>query len=331
MGFFLTPEIARRMIESEPKEREVIKPAMGGEELNNSASLTPSRWIIDMGERSESDARIYNLAFQHLEQFVKPERLTKDAERYPRLTETWWKYWHSRGELYSGITKYGLSRVLVRARISDHHMMAFLPNNFVYTEQLAVFLFDQWCQFAWLQSSLHEVWLRRYASTLKSDVRYIPTDCFGTFPLPMASGDTDRVGELFYNDRSCVMMNRNEGLTTIYNRLHDPRDVSADIQRLRELQVEMDNATSVAYGWADIPLDHGFRETSKGVRYTIGQSARLAVLERLLNLNHARYAQEVSVETLQSRSAAAPKSHASKRKRPSDSAQNDFFAPKDFE
>jgi hypothetical protein len=89
------------------------------------------------------------------------------------------------------------------------------------------------------------------------------------------------------------MLTRKEGLTKTYNRFHDPEEVSAEIQKLRELHVEMDRAVAVAYGWADLNLDHGFHETKQGVRYTISEAARRLVLARLLTLNHERYAAEV--------------------------------------
>ena len=40
-------------------------------------------------------------------------------------------------------------------------------------------------------------------------------------------------------------------------------------------------------------LDHGFHETPQGLRYTLSEPARREVLARLLELNHARYAEEV--------------------------------------
>jgi hypothetical protein len=83
------------------------------------------------------------------------------------------------------------------------------------------------------------------------------------------------------------------GLTKTYNRFHDSNDTSADIQKLRDLHVEMDNAVATAYGWADLDLNHGFRETKQGIRFTISEPARREVLQRLLKLNHERYAEEV--------------------------------------
>ncbi len=89
------------------------------------------------------------------------------------------------------------------------------------------------------------------------------------------------------------MLANREGLTKTYSRFHGPDETSADIQKLRQLHVEMDNAVAVAYGWTDLDLGHGFHETKQGVRYTISELARREVLARLLKLNHERYAEEV--------------------------------------
>ena len=88
------------------------------------------------------------------------------------------------------------------------------------------------------------------------------------------------------------MLDRGDGLTATYNRFHDPNETADDISRLRELHVEMDNAVAAAYGWQDLDLGHGFHETQQGIRYTLCEEARRAVLTRLLELNYQRYAEE---------------------------------------
>jgi hypothetical protein len=90
-----------------------------------------------------------------------------------------------------------------------------------------------------------------------------------------------------------VTLDRKQGLTETYNLFHETTETSSDIQKLRQLHVEMDNAVAAAYGWTDLDLDHDFHETKQGVRYTISEPARREVLARLLKLNHERYAEEV--------------------------------------
>ena len=82
------------------------------------------------------------------------------------------------------------------------------------------------------------------------------------------------------------MTERHEGLTKLYNRFHSNSETSAELQRLRELHVELDVAVADAYGWRELFLDHDFHETRQGVRFTVGTTARSEILDRLLELNH---------------------------------------------
>jgi hypothetical protein len=90
------------------------------------------------------------------------------------------------------------------------------------------------------------------------------------------------------------MLARQEGLTKIYNRFHNPDETAEDIQKLRNLHIKMDRAVAAAYDWTDLDLGHGFHETKQGMRFTISEPARREVLARLLKLNHKRYAEEVA-------------------------------------
>jgi len=56
---------------------------------------------------------------------------------------------------------------------------------------------------------------------------------------------------------------------------------------------KLDQAVAAAYGWRDLDLGHGFHATKQGERYTLSEPARRTVLDRLLALNHQRYAEEV--------------------------------------
>jgi hypothetical protein len=103
-----------------------------------------------------------------------------------------------------------------------------------------------------------------------------------------------------------------EGLTKTYNRFHDAEETAADIQKLRDLHVEMDKAVATAYGWTDLELGHDFHETKQGLRYTISEPARREVLARLLKLNHDRYAEEVKKGLHEKKKPKAGKGRAAK-------------------
>lgn len=103
----------------------------------------------------------------------------------------------------------------------------------------------------------------------------------------------EEVARTYHAHRQKLLMAREEGLTPVYNRFHNADETSADTVRLRELHVKMDNAVAAAYGWDDLDLGHGFRETDFGSRFTISEQAERQVLTRLLKLNHERYEEEV--------------------------------------
>ena len=139
---------------------------------------------------------------------------------------------------------------------------------------------------------------------------YTPSDCFETFPFPRNLSGLDDIGERYYTHRQSIMQTRREGLTATYNRFHNPNDRAPDIQQLRDLHVEMDEAVAAAYGWHDLlpspsgrgaggeGLGHGFHDTKQGVRFTVSEPARRELLDRLLALNHQRHEEEIEAERM---------------------------------
>lgn len=104
-----------------------------------------------------------------------------------------------------------------------------------------------------------------------------------------------------------------------------PQEKSADIAELRRLHVEMDQAVAAAYGWTDLDLGHGFHETKQGLRYTISPPARQEVLDRLLELNHARFAEEVKAGLREKKAKASRISPISLKAKPTATGQMDFL------
>jgi len=187
-----------------------------------------------------------------------------------------------------------------------------VPTGFVPSHVVIVFPFDDWSSFAILQSVIHEQWAAAYSSRLETRLRYTPGTCLETFVFPSAKISDSSIGERYHQLRADIALNRNEGMTAIHNRLHDLTEDSSDIGELRNLQVAMDQAVAAAYGWSDLDLGHGFHETKQGIRFTISEDARREVLERLLVLNHQRYAEEEAVAAL--RHPATPAERGRKKK-----------------
>jgi hypothetical protein len=96
-----------------------------------------------------------------------------------------------------------------------------------------------------LLSSAHGQWTRLRSLTLRIDIRYTPTSAFETYPWPAGNGDeiTDVACRL-YARRSEICLERQIGLTTLYNQVDD--GAWAD---LRQLHRELDEAVAAGYGW----------------------------------------------------------------------------------
>jgi hypothetical protein len=291
MGFVLMPEEAQRLIEKDPCNKNVLFPYLGGEDLNSRPDQSASRWVINFFDWPIEKANEYADCFRVVEEKVKAERLAIKYSKSAR--EKWWLYERWRPELYGAIT--GLDRVLVTARVSPTGAAVFVSPKQVLHEKVVVFPTRLASWFGVMQCSFHWAWAVQYTSTLGAiTLNYSPSDCFETFPFPNSLRGLDTIGERYHEHRRQIMLARQEGLTKTYNRFHDPDETSADIQKLRQLHVEMDQAVAAAYGWTDLDLGHGFHQTKQGLRYTISESARRELLGRLLKLNHERYAEEVA-------------------------------------
>lgn len=287
-----------RLISKNPKNQEVIFPFLGGKQLNTHPSQMHDRYIINFGNRTEQEARQWADLIEIVETKVRPERSTKskDVAQFP-----WWQFWRARRELYEIIS--GLERVLVTARVSQTAAFSFVSSKQVLNEKIVVFPFESNSAFSLMQSRVHEIWARFFSSTLKDDLQYTVSDCFDTFPFPSEWENNfgiESVGKSYYEFRADLMIRHNEGLTTTYNRFHDPDETNPDILKLRELHAQMDRAVLDAYGWTDIPTDceflldyededpEGTSKRKKPWRYRWPEEVHDEVLARLLKLNQER-------------------------------------------
>jgi hypothetical protein len=313
MGFVVSEESARNMIELDPRNRDVLFPYLNGEDLNSDPEQKPSRWVINFWDLPEEEAKTYVAPFAIVSEKVRPERLANKYSKSAR--EKWWLFERARPELYRQIGRGGrfqlnaetnnrsatcpeVDTVLVASRVSKHLIHQFVPASYVYDVALNVFSPAVALRSPVLNSSIYEIWVRINASKLKNDTRYTLAECFETFPFPSDGDRLQEMGRSFLEARTTSLRMAGVGLTRLYNLLHTPDAQQNHMVELRHRLIGLDREVALAYGWGDIDLAHDFFAVphlpeNDRVRFTISETARSQVLKRLGELNRERSRIEV--------------------------------------
>jgi hypothetical protein len=316
-GFLLTTDEAERMCHNNPRCREVVFSVINGQELNNQPDQSSERRIINFFDWPLSKASDFGEAFERIRDVVKPVREKDNRALY---RERWWQYGEPRRKLTANLLK--LKHCFGTSRVTKYLNFSACSADLVFSNNVYVFTTERWDKYAIVQSTLHEVWARKYSMSLKQDLQYSPTDCFHTFAFPCDPAHETAlaaIGETYHEHRRALMRDLWLGLTDLYNLFHDPdltpaliteslgdrATITGDegftrLVRLRDLHRELDQTVLTAYGWhtasdfgPPLALGHNFHAVeflpeNDRTRYTIHPDARRELLTRLLKLNHAR-------------------------------------------
>ncbi|MBT8224278.1 MAG: N-6 DNA methylase [Dactylosporangium sp.] len=290
MGFIVAQSEVEQWIARDERNRSVLFPYLGGEDLNSRPDCSASRWIIDFSNMPLEISARYAEPFERVERTVRPER----AKASRAVAEAnWWQHFRNRPMLRMAIAN--LDEVLAIALVSRTVMPVRVSSNQVFSHKIGVFASVSYANQAVLSSSLHTTWVCKYSSTMRADINYSPSDVFLTFPQPSATETLTESGSRLDAERREIMLRRELGLTKLYNLINDPEIADADdadVARMRQIHVELDEAVMAAYGWSDVPLKHGFHTYRQMTRWTVCPAARVEILDRLLEENLRRAAAE---------------------------------------
>lgn len=296
-----------RLVARDPNNRARIRPYIGGEEINTDPRQRHRRFVIDFADMTLAQAGAWPDLLAIVAAKVAPRR----RRAAPELAQwPWWQFWRVRARMREATG--GLPRVLVGCQVSPHVAFSFQPPDRVFAHTVNVYALASFAAFAVLQSRVHEAWARLFGSSMRDDLRYTPSDCFENFPFPARADDPalEQAGARYHELRAALMIERDEGLTRIYNRFHDPDERAADVARLRELHAALDRAVLAAYGWDDLAersecefrLDDGddtvpgARPRRRAWRYRWPPRLHDEVLARLLALHGRRAAADLAGE-----------------------------------
>ncbi|WP_414506546.1 Eco57I restriction-modification methylase domain-containing protein [Streptomyces sp. NEAU-L66] len=309
-GFILPENIAQSWISDDERYSEVLFPYINGHDVNHRPEHGTDRWVINFHNWPESTAQTYPKAFSKVLSDVKPECEKRDPKSYSGLMERWWQHWRPRVDLTKALE--GKSTCIVLARSSELVLPAIVSSHHVFSEKLLVFASGDPALLAVLSSSVHYWWAIDRGITQPKVPNYTPADVFDPFVRPPLNDTLRDIGKHLHAYRQELMLHRNPGigLADTYSLFHSADCLDDDIIELRHIHEEIDKSTIEAYGWHDlldttggtppadpthqtVPLNHGFHETDQGTRYTIGSLARTEIIDRLRQLNHQAYADEV--------------------------------------
>ena len=128
---------------------------------------------------TKQQAATYSAAFAHIEQKVKPAR---EAQKNDKAKREWWRYYRYNELCYRQVAELGFC--FLAAATTKYLNFSRAPAGPIFLNTLYVFTTDRWDRYAVVQSTIHEVWARKYSGALETRLRYSPTDCFETFPFP---------------------------------------------------------------------------------------------------------------------------------------------------
>lgn len=215
-GFLLNNEEREILISSDSRNEKVIQKVLNGKDVNDIYSQKSQRWIINFYDWSIETASLYTLPFQRIVTYVKPVR---EKDKRQSRKEKWWIYAERSPSLYESLKSN--KKCIVTAVTTKHLCFSIVESDQVFTEALFVHIKNSFLDFLFLQSSIHNEWVRKYATSLETRLRYGNADCFETFPFPQnLSPKLDHIGETYHEHRRQLMLSMQLGLTKTYNAFH---------------------------------------------------------------------------------------------------------------
>ncbi len=155
---------------------DVLRPTLNGTDI---VKRPRERWTIDFFKASLDTACLYEGPFAHVENIVRPSRMT--SKREGRKTR-WWQHGETGDAMRHQLN--GKTRFVAMAQTAKHILFRWY-DTIVYPEQTVILIArSDDLFFGVLHSRFHEVWALRMGTRLETRPRYTPSTCFETFPFP---------------------------------------------------------------------------------------------------------------------------------------------------
>lgn len=243
-------------------EDTVIAPiATGSDFLRDLLPQSPSYCIhLTMYDLEKDVKRLAPLAYNHLRTNVYPSIQDKASAETKIIKEKekgnshniqwltyWWKpLWNRQTFFQNELLK--KQRMIICSRVAARNIFDFLSSQFVPTDTLQMFAFDDDYSFGIIQSSYHWEWTKALGGRLTERIRYT-TKVWKTFPWPQAPTEEHvaRIGQAAQRLRQVrrELMEANEWNL---RKLYQSAEEADSTHPLNVAQAELDAAVQQAYG-----------------------------------------------------------------------------------
>ncbi len=224
---------------------EVIRRWVNGVDITRSPR---DMWIIDFGtDRSEEEAALYEVPFEHIKASVKSERIENSVQW--RATN-WWLHGYLATEMRTALSQ--MPRYIGTSVTAKHRFFVWLSADSLPSNSVVAIASAEDYMMGVLHSKPHVAWSLAMGTQLEDRPRYIVSTCFETFPFPRPSEEQrDRISAAAVNlsklregwlhpSGATATALRRRTLTNLYNE----RPTWLD-----NVHARIDEAVAEAYGW----------------------------------------------------------------------------------
>jgi hypothetical protein len=261
-----------------------IRVFVNGDVLNDSPLHNQNIFVVDFGERNETEIVGCDEMLSSLSEKVSFERRNQTRQVHEHRP---WLHWDKRTRFLE--TARQRTHFFALTIVSAYFVVHRVPTESLYAHGVQLFDSDSASDFAIIQSSAHEYWARFNSGSLGQTLRYTASKCWSTLPWPESiSIDTAEIADQLLMFRAELMARRRCGSNQIYAEFHDPAQQSSEIVRLRRLHETMDFSVMNDYGWSDLDTSYRSLNQGKTIRLSISEQSRRELISRLLLLNRSR-------------------------------------------
>lgn len=291
LAFVLSPDDEWfEPLRDEPES--LLRPYVTGDDITSSALTRLNRWALDIGDRRlEEIEEGWPMAYQFLQEVVRPTRTPDALKSYKGLVDRWWQFWNHRAEPLSRLRKH--SKFVSFSKVTKYPICMLADSSWIYTNQVLLIALERPDLHPIALSSFFTEWLERYCGggmgeTLRLSIR----EGVATFPMPRAQLEEQAITNAkHFQERAVAFAKRNSfGMTGVMNGVHAEAEYDDEIAALRALLVDIDRITASAYGWDDVAQEREFVVVgdAEQTQWRVRQDDRAEIIERLLQNNNAQ-------------------------------------------